>query len=327
MSRKRNISEPSLDFFCDAHVDTLSKMLKYDVADFRDVPRTFHVTPERLRQNPPGLIVLACFTEKYDRSLPPPLRTLKMIDMAYAAAGAHADWMSLVTNHAEFQRAHARGKMAVLLSIENGIAVEEDIGLLRVFHRLGVRMMSLAWNHRNRLADGIGKPRSRRGLTQLGREVLAEMERLGMLIDVSHLNERSFWDVMECATGPVVASHSNAFSIRPYPRNLTDAQIKAIAERKGFIGLNFCSYFLKESGLVTIKDIIKHARRIAGVGGPEVLAIGSDFDGISDPPAGLKHIGKMPSLLSELSKAGFSPDEVKMLSHENFLRVFKAVCG
>jgi membrane dipeptidase len=327
MTAKDSSSSTREIFICDAHVDTLSKMLKFGRNRLEEIPGTSQVTLRRLRQSPVGLIVLACFTEKYDRSFSPVLRTLKMIDLAYSIAHDHADWLELVTDSKEFERARRANKMAAVLSLENGIAVEEDISLLRTFHRLGVRLMSLTWNHRNRLGDGVGKPRSRRGLTKFGREVLAEMERLGIIIDVSHLNEQTFWDVIESTSGPVVATHSNAYSVRPYPRNLTDDQIRAIATRKGFIGLNFCGVFLRKSPRATIADVITHVRHIAAIGGPEIVAIGSDFDGISDPPTGLEHIGKTWALLKQLDRVGFSQNEIKKLTHGNFLRVFRSICG
>jgi membrane dipeptidase len=314
-------------FYCDAHVDTLSKMLKNEWSNLQDIPRDSHVTVRRLRQSPAGLIVFACFTEKKDKSLPPLLRTLRMIAIAHEAARKNSDWLEIIPDSAAFQKTHKNGKIALVLSLENGIAVEEDLSLLSIFHRLGVRLMGLTWNHRNRLGDGVGKPGGRRGLTALGREALCEMERLGIIVDVSHLSERTFWDVLESTTAPIVATHSNAFSLCPHPRNLTDPQIRAIAERKGFIGLNFCGLFLKQTFGASIADVVKHASHIAEVGGPEVLAIGSDYDGIIDPPAKLEHIGKVGSLVAALRKAGFSQYEIGGIMQRNFLRVFKTVCG
>lgn len=314
-------------FYCDAHIDTLSKMLKYGRGCLEDIPRDSQVTARRIRQSPAGLIVLACFTEKHDRALPPLLRTLKMVDLAQSIVRANGNWMELITSFADFQRVRRKGRLALLLSLENGIAVETDLALLRTFHRLGVRLMSLTWNHRNRLGDGVGKPGGRRGLTPMGRDVLAEMERLGIIIDVSHLNEHTFWDVVEATSAPIVATHSNAYSLCPHPRNLTDEQIRVITRRKGFIGLNFCGVFLKYGGGASIADVVRHAAHIAEVGGPHVLAIGSDFDGIIDVPAGLEHIGKMGALMRALEKAGFSRSRVDALAHGNFLRVFREVCG
>lgn len=315
-------------FFCDAHLDTLSKMLGFGWERLADIPSDSHVTAARLRRSGVGVAVFALFTEKYDPRLPPHLRTLRMIDMAHSLACENAEWIELAGDMKSIRRARRAGRIAMVLSIENGIAVEKDLGLLRSFHRLGVRMMSLTWNYRNRLGDGVvGSPARRRGLTSLGRETLREMERLGMIVDVSHLSERTFWDVMEATNAPVVATHSNAHKICKHPRNLTDGQIRAISESGGFVGLNFCPDFLYLGGEASMRDVIRHARHIAEVGGTKVLVVGSDFDGIYSTPKGLEHIGKIGKLAGALRRAGFSDAEVEAIANKNFLRVFRKVCG
>ncbi|MBI5117676.1 membrane dipeptidase [Candidatus Poribacteria bacterium] len=314
-------------FFCDAHIDTLSKMLKFDWKCLADIPGDSQVTAAQLRRSVVGVAVFAIFTEKYDKSLPPLQRTLRMIDLAHLITRENADWLELAADTAGIERALKREKTALVLAIENGIAIGNDLGLLRNFHRLGVRLMTVTWSHRNQLGDGVFKWSSRRGLTAFGRDTIREMERLGMMIDVSHMNERTFWQTIETAKGPVVATHSNALSICKSPRNLNDEQIRAISKRQGFIGLNFCPAFLNDSGEASIGDVVKHASHIAGVGGIDVLAIGSDFDGITDTPAGLEHIGKMGRLVSAFRKARFSEDEINAIAHRNFLRVFREVCG
>jgi membrane dipeptidase len=239
----------------------------------------------------------------------------------------HSDWIELARNSREIARTRNSGKIAMVLAIENGIVVGNDLSLLRNYYRLGVRLMGLTWNHRNQLGDGVGAFRGRRGLTAFGRETVREMQRLGMIVDVSHMNERTFWQVLEATEGPVVATHSNAFSVCKSPRNLTDSQIKALSERGGFIGLNFCPGFLNDSGEATLDDVVRHAEYIAEVGGTRVLAIGSDFDGIIDVPAGLEHIGKMQKLVRAFERAGFSKADIAAVCHRNFLRVFRTVCG
>jgi membrane dipeptidase len=315
-------------YFCDAHIDTLSKMLKHGWKTIADVPSDSHVTGSRLRRSKVGVAVFALFTEKYEPSFPPHLRVLRMIDMANEIVRANAGWLELAGDTKSIGRIRKSGRIAMVLSIENGIAVEKDLGLLRNFHRLGVRMMSLTWNYRNRLGDGIvGSPARRRGLTPLGREILREMGRIGMIADVSHLSEKTFWDLMETAERPVVASHSNALSVCGHPRNLNDDQIRAISKTGGFIGLNFCPDFLNLEREASIGDVVKHALHIAEVGGTEVLAVGSDYDGIYSTPKGLEHIGKIGKLEGALRRAGFSSREIDATTHQNFLRVFRNVCG
>jgi membrane dipeptidase len=330
MMMKKNTpsrSSSHAPFVCDSHIDTLSKMLKFGWKTFADIPADSHVTAERLRRSAVDVAVFAIFTENYDRAFPPPARTLRMIDMAYSVAQKNSRWLEVVTNMNEIKRARKNGKTAIVLAIENGIAIGNDLGLLRNYYRLGVRFMSIAWNYRNLLGDGVGKYNGRRGLTPLGREAISEMERLGMIVDVSHLNEKTFWDVVETAKRPIVATHSNAIRVCGSPRNLTDSQIRAISKRGGFIGLNFCSAFLNDSGEASIDDVVEHALYIAEVGGIKVLAIGSDYDGILDAPRGLEHIGTMGKLITAFKKAGFSRADIDAIMHRNFLRVFKKVCG
>jgi membrane dipeptidase len=320
-------SRESAPFFCDAHIDTLSKMLEFGRNSLDEIPADWHVTAARLRKSNVSVAVFATFTEKYDRRFPPHLRTLRMIDMAHSIARDNSDLIEPATDMKSILRARKAGRIAMVLSIENGIAIEGDLGLLRNYHRLGVRLMSLTWNHRNELGDGAWKFRARRGLTALGLETLREMERLGMIVDASHLNERTFRQVIEAAEKPVVATHSNASGAYAHARNLTDAQIRAISETGGFIGLNFCASFLNEKGNASIRDVVRHARHIAEVGGARALAIGSDFDGIETTPAGLEHIGKMGKLIGAFRRAGFSRREIEAIAHGNFLRVFREVCG
>jgi len=314
-------------YVCDAHIDTLSKMLQFGWRSFDAIPTDSQVTAARLRRSTVGTAVFAIFTEKHDRSFPPPIRTLQMIDLAYSIARENANWILMATDANGIRRARRTGKVAMVLAIENGIAIGRDLGHLRTFHRLGVRFMSLTWNYRNPLGDGVGKYNGRRGLTSFGRETLCEMQRLGMIIDVSHLNERTFWHVVEASNGPIAATHSNAFGVCKNPRNLNDAQIQAISDLGGFIGLNFCSYFLHDSGRASIDDVVRHACHIAELAGTQVLAIGSDFDGTTSVPEGLEHVGKMGRLFDSLRTVGFSRADIDAIAHRNFLRVFSSVCG
>ena len=302
-------------------------MLQFGWRSFGEIPPESQVTAARLRRSTVGVAVFAIFTEKHDRSLPPPIRTLQMVDMAHSIARENSGWLRLTTDSRGIQDARKDRKTALVLAIENGIAIGDNLGHLRNFYRLGVRLMSLTWNHRNRLGDGVGRYNGRRGLTSLGHDALSEMQRLGMILDVSHLNERTFWHVVEASEGPIAATHSNAFSVCRNPRNLNDAQIRAISDRDGFIGLNFCGYFLNDSGEASINDVVRHASHIAELAGTKVLAIGSDFDGTESLPKGLEHIGRMGRLLDSLRRAGFSRADVGAISHRNFLRVFRSVCG
>jgi membrane dipeptidase len=164
-------------------------------------------------------------------------------------------------------------------------------------------------------------------LTEFGREVIEKMNELGILVDGSHLSETSFWQVVNCSKQPVIASHSSVWELCNHKRNLKDGQIKAIAEKGGVIGINFCPSFLNESGRATLDDVVKHINYVVDLVGVDYVAIGSDFDGIDSTPAGLEDVACFPALTQSLLEEGCSRNEVEKIMGENFLKVFKEVCG
>lgn len=220
-------------------------------------------------------------------------------------------------------RNQAQGKIGAMLTLEDG-AVIREVSQVDQLYAQGVRMVALTWNFPN----GLGHPNSPDpakmglGLTELGRAVVARMEELGMVVDVSHLSDGGFWDVAAGCKHPFVASHSNARAVTDHPRNLTDSMLKALADRGGVVGLNFCNLFLGETGDSTCEAILRHALHIRKVAGVEALALGSDFDGIS---CGLEFgdYAGYPRLLRAL-EGHFTPRELDGITHENALRVFAA---
>ncbi|MFR3030416.1 MAG: dipeptidase [Blautia sp.] len=175
------------------------------------------------------------------------------------------------------------GCVGSLLTLEDGVPFGNDLDRLREFYDLGVRLVTLTWNYEN----AIGFPNSSdattmtRGLKPFGREALEEMNRLGILVDVSHLSDGGFWDVARLSKKPFIASHSNARAVTDHPRNLTDRMIRTIAEKGGVVGLNFCPSFLSDRKVSTINGMLRHVHHIYQVGGEDVLALGSDLDGVS----------------------------------------------
>ncbi len=174
----------------------------------------------------------------------------------------------------------APGHCYAIPSVEGGAALGGVLSRVEELHQKGVRMMTLTWNGDNEIAGGIY---GSSGLTPFGEQVVAEMERLHMAVDVSHLNDQSFWAVEKKLGRPFAASHSNARSICSHPRNLTDDMIRAIIERKGLIGINFYVDFLSDSKEAGFEDILRHMEHILDLGGEDVLAIGSDYDGATLP--------------------------------------------
>ena len=211
--------------------------------------------------------------------------------------------------------------------------------MLRLMHELGVRMMTLTWNHENELASpnvvpGAGtdtiwpcQPNTKTGLKEKGFEFLAEMERLHIIADVSHLSDKGFWDIAEHSTRPFAASHSNCRALAPHCRNLTDEMIRAMAERGGLVGLNYCSGFLDnqpEESLCrsTVALMAKHAAHFKKVGGIEIIGLGSDFDGIGGELE-MDDCSKLPLLAEALRREGFTEDEVERVFYRNAQRFFE----
>lgn len=217
------------------------------------------------------------------------------------------------------------GTIGLLLTVEGGEIIGENLFMLDILYRLGVRGIGLTWNQRNAIADGAGELKSKGGLSCFGFEVLAKMNSLGMLIDVSHLNEPGFWDVISNSKKPVVASHSCARALCDHPRNLNDAQLRALAEKKGVVGVNFCQDFLNSTGRATIDDVVRHICHIAEIAGVDTVGFGSDFDGIPSTPKGLEDATKFPVLLKKLKECGFTQAELKKICHGNFVRVLDNV--
>lgn len=183
--------------------------------------------------------------------------------------------------HLEKADDYDSSKLNILLSIEGASPIVNDIANLYAFYKAGVRAMTLTWNHRNFLGDGIGE---KFGLTSFGKEVVAEMEKIKMIVDVSHLNIAGFDDVARTLKGAFIASHSNVWDLCKHKRNLHKYQIEEIIRRKGFIGINLYSEFLGNKDLDLKKQMVKHIEYILAMGGEDVLGFGADFDGITECP-------------------------------------------
>lgn len=222
--------------------------------------------------------------------------------------------------------AHAAGQLAVLLNIEGAEGIQGSLGLLRNYYRMGVRMMGLTWNHRNDVADGAAEDGSGAGLTQFGRSVVKEMNRLGMLIDLAHITAPGFFDVLELSEDPVLFTHGNCRSLWDHPRNLTDEQLKALAKNGGVIGISFVAAFMNRetATLKTVADHIDHVVQV--LGSADHVAYGSDFDGTTTPP-GLEDVTRLPDLTAELLSRGYSESDMAKILGGNYLRVFKQVLG
>lgn len=265
---------------------------------------------------------------------------LSLIDCFYEELEKNKDSLSLVLNYDDIIKNSNDGKMSALLTIEEGGTSCSSLANLRIFHRLGVRMITLTWNYFNgigypnvNLLNGnkpnIRVPNEKDGLTPFGIEFIREMERLNMIIDVSHLSDAGFYDVLKYTKKPFVASHSNARGVTNHNRNMSDDMILKLADRGGVMGINFAGDFLEESDSEDrvrskISNMVKHIRYIVDLAGIECVGLGSDFDGIYQDLE-LDNASKMPELEQALRKDGFSEEDIEKIFYKNVLRVYKEV--
>lgn len=268
----------------------------------------------------------------------PLTKAQRLIDLYYREIEKNKDLIKPVFSYQDIENNQKDGLMSAMLTLEEGAVVNNDLAILRNYYRLGVRMITLTWNHPN----GIGYPNlvstkeykdlyhinDENGLTDFGIEYVKEMERLGMIIDVSHLGDAGFYDVLKYTTKPFVASHSNARSVCGVARNMSDDMIKLLAKRNGVMGINFCGDFLKTSKnggeRSCIKDMVNHILYIKDLVGIDYIGLGSDFDGISQDLE-LKDASMMPMLKDALFEAGLKEEEIEKVFYKNVLRLYQTI--
>jgi len=254
----------------------------------------------------------------------------------------NTDLLQQVVNAGDLEQCRQTGKVGAMLTVEEGGVCGGSMERLEELYAMGVRMLTLTWNFPNELGHpNINALNSRNGyqslfwadavhgLTETGRAFVRRMEELGMLVDVSHLSDKGFWDVVETGTRPFVASHSNARAVCPCVRNLTDEMIRALAERGGVMGLNFCADFLRtmpegEPNPGRLEDVVAHARHILRTGGEDCLGLGSDFDGI-DTNEALPGAQSMEKLWEAMKRGSFTERQLDKIFYENVLRVLRSV--
>lgn len=327
--------------YIDLHCDSLMMLLSADAArgTLNDSPYT-SVDFKRMAQGGCMAQCFAIFLPPAELWQAPWFHHAPMTDEAYIAAlhgeltqalALHSDVAALACSAADIRKNHAQGKLSAVLTMEDGRAVDGKLENLDRFHGLGVRALSLTWNAEN----CFGAPNSAdpavmaRGLTPFGKEAVAYMQHIGILVDVSHLSDGGFWDVAGLCKKPFIATHSNARALSPHPRNLTDDMLRAIGDAGGVAGLNFGPEFLNSDPAdrrSTAALIAKHARHMANAGGVGVVALGSDLDGIG----GELEIGdcsKFPLLADAFQAEGFSEDEIDQIYSGNALRAMGDAIG
>ncbi|MFC4775315.1 dipeptidase [Paenibacillus sp. GCM10023252] len=308
----RNESTKIADFHC----DVLYKLLQNDRLSFSNpTAGGLDVTYERLEQSGASLQTFAIYIpSKMDRGMVPILESIDLFHRHVLSCPR----MKFVRNKTELQEAQSAGQIAALLSLEGVDGLQGSMAMLRILHQLGIRAAGLTWNHANWAADGVMEARGG-GLTNRGKQMVEQCHTLGILLDVSHLSERGFWEMADLTHQPLIASHSNAKSVCPHPRNLTDQQLKAIIAMEGLIGITYVPYFVSQAETVTIDDVLLHIDYICGLGGERHLMLGSDFDGIDTYVSGLTHPGEVYRLKNALFRS-YSEQQANAFLSGNAMR-------
>ena len=222
--------------------------------------------------------------------------------------------------------------IAAILHFEGAENLGPDPGALEPYYEEGLRSLGLVWSRPNAYADGVpfrfpSSPDTGPGLTDAGRELVSGCNRLGVLVDLSHINEKGFWDVAELSEAPLVATHSNAHALCPASRNLTDRQLEAIGDSDGLVGVNFAVGFLREDGGESVdtplEAIVRHVDYLVERVGIDRVGFGSDFDG-AKVPEGIGDVSGLPDLLAILREAGYDDASLRKLAHENWVRVLRS---
>lgn len=315
----------------DLHADTAKLMdrVDFELADRHERPMPGianylgHVDLPRLREGGVAAQFFSFWTVPYpERGCA--LSVDRQLDALDRAMEKHPEQLTWTRTGEDIRRAKAAGQVAALGGIEGGQALEGELGHIERFSRRGVRYLGLLHFSANAIgapAKGKGADKDR-GLSDFGREVVRECERTGVIVDLAHINRRGFFDALEVARHPVMVSHTGVLGVHEHWRNIDDAQIRAVAESGGCIGIIFARRYL---GGASIEAVVDHLLHVLAVGGEDVAALGSDFDGFVVPPAGLEDVSCMPNLTVALSRRGVAPRVLEKILGGNALRLLDAV--
>jgi membrane dipeptidase len=252
-------------------------------------------------------------------------RCLQLLDSFYRTVEPCYERLEVVHSYNDLLRVNRDGKIAAVLTVEGGEALEGELAVLRMLFRLGIRSVGLTWNQRNEIADGVGERQTGGGLTRFGKKVIKEMNNLGMIIDLAHIAEKGFFDVLTLSNSPVIVSHANSRKICNHHRNLTDEQLRALRENGGVVGLTLYPDFIHEK-TPNLEMLLNHFEHIAEVTGIDHLGIGTDFDGMEGKILeGLNDVSSLHLLVEGLRSRGFKERDLNKILFENYLRVIKEI--
>jgi len=363
-ARARKLAAESIGI--DSHIDTVQRVLVMgeDLSKRWDVG---HVDIPRLHEGGTHAPFFALWVPVYFPGAEAVRRTLDLRDAMQSLFDQHKDLIEHATTAADIERIVKTGKIAAFLTVEGGHTIDDDLRVLRMYYQLGVRSMTLTHSRNNNWADSATDAPAHNGLTDFGKDVVREMNQLGMVVDVSHVADKTFYDALEVTTKPVLCSHSSMRALSDVPRNVTDEMLWALAKNGGVIGITFGEGFVnpldaealraaikietnappltgralddyaaedvrklfgtRVKVASTVEDVANHIDHAVKIAGIDHVGIGSDFDGVSGPPNGLDDVSKMPALIAVLLERGYKEGDVKKILGENTLRVIREVTG
>ena len=313
----------------DSHVDTPSELIKLRDIGIDNI--NGQVDFPKLRRGGVDGSFFALYTPANLDQSAAEARARQMLQAVTGAIEASHGMAALTRTPAQADVNRQKGVFSVFIGMENGSPIGELISLLDEFYGLGTRYLTLTHNGDNAIADSAAEGKTWGGLSPFGREVVARMNRLGMMVDLSHASDTTFWDCVKYSKAPVVATHSCCRALCSHRRNLTDDMLRALADVDGYVGINFYPYFLSDAykgegtplpGVKEIVDHIDHAVEICGI---SHVGIGSDYDGIEVTPAGMEDVSKMPVVFDEMRRRGYSEEDINRVSGSNLMAVLDRV--
>ncbi len=311
----------------DGHTDYLLSLADTG-RSFLEESTEGHVDLPRARKGNIGAMISAIYIRNEYLPAHALIQTLRGADLLKRTIGASGGQIELVTSHRQLVDCLNNGVFGVIMHYEGAEAIDPEFVVLRLSYELGLRSLGLVWSRPTIFAEGVGPQNRGKGLTGLGRELIRHCNEMGVLIDVSHLNEPGFWDVIETSTKPIVASHSNARAVCDHERNLTDRQIKELAKNGGLMGINYAVGFLvqgaRKGSDVPLSVLVDHIDHIVNLVGIDHVALGSDYDGAGVPDS-LKDAAHDWAIVEELVRRGYAEDSIAKICRDNWLRVLKAV--
>lgn len=334
-------------------------MTKFDIA--KGVPE-FHTDIPRLQMGGVGAQFWSAYVDVESAKKHSAVReTLEQIDVIHRLVNRYPDVFEMASTASDIKRIRAKGKIASMIGVEGGHSIDNSLGILRTYYSLGVRYMTLTHSENTEWADSATDTPKNNGLSKFGEEVVREMNRIGMLVDISHVSVDSMKQTLKVTRAPVIASHSSAYALAEHPRNVPDEVLKLVAANDGVIMVNFFSGFITPEGARALKDmfpkmkeirtkyekqedrmaawevwkkenplprgnlkiVVDHIEHIIKVAGINHVGLGSDYDGISSTPIGLEDVSKYPSITQELLNRGYKKDAIIKILGGNVLRVME----